>query len=333
MAKLNQWPYLQELGHAGSLPYNCKTFHGLSDFNLQMTTYSSVHPILAAAWQVIKRIVLNNAMTRLLMYQDPTLGQVGLQFRSMSTFGQVFSLAPDELQSPKIIAQKAAAPNSSSPITSASAGSTTIGTPAENEQITSTLYIPPQITSFVTDKGIMELGQSVSEVILTWTINKPVTSQSINQGIGSLATGLRTYQANISFSTDRTFTLTVSDGTTQVMANAAVNFQLRRFWGVSNNTVLTNADILALNSEFAGNTTSGNRSKAITYDCTGGRYPYLCYPSAWGLPANVTINGLAFSDFLVTVQTVTNTSGGVASYNVIRLNNLQNGASLSINWN
>jgi hypothetical protein len=109
MAKVSQWPFLQELAFAGTLSYHSQTFHGLQDFQTQMSTYSSTHPILQAAWSVIQSQVPNNASVATLMYIDPSLGQVGKQFQQLSNFGQVFALSPADLQSPGTVSTKISA--------------------------------------------------------------------------------------------------------------------------------------------------------------------------------------------------------------------------------
>jgi hypothetical protein len=106
MSKAQSWPFLQQLGFAGSLTHTGNTFHGLSDFKTQMAKYSSTSAILQAAWRVIKQIVPNNPQVMALMYTDPALGQVGKDFQSLSNFGQVFAVSPSELKSPSIIASK-----------------------------------------------------------------------------------------------------------------------------------------------------------------------------------------------------------------------------------
>lgn len=106
MAKTNSWPFLQELGFAGSLQHQRDTFHGLNDFKKQMSKYSSTNYLLTAAWKVIQMLVPNNAEVSKLMYTDQSLGQVGTQFRQLQNFGQVFALSPDELQSPSAVNSK-----------------------------------------------------------------------------------------------------------------------------------------------------------------------------------------------------------------------------------
>jgi len=90
---------------------------------------------------------------------------------------------------------------------------------------------------------------------------------------------------------------------------------------------LDNAGVLALTSEFAT-----DYNKAVTYDATGGKYLYYAFPASFGTPSRVTVGGLTFSDFTVTTLDFTNASGHTETYNVIRLNNMQTGAAINVNW-
>jgi hypothetical protein len=102
-SKISQWPFLQQLGFNGSLSSQSQTFHGLSDFNTQITAYSSTSGLLSAAFAVIKKIVLKNSKVLSLMFNSPVLGQVGNLFKQLSNFGQVFSIPPAQLKVPSSI--------------------------------------------------------------------------------------------------------------------------------------------------------------------------------------------------------------------------------------
>nr|WP_165388523.1 hypothetical protein [Sphingomonas populi] len=98
-----------------------------------------------------------------------------------------------------------------------------------------------------------------------------------------------------------------------------------RYWGVSSKPALTAIDIAALgNSEPAT-----SFAKSITYDCTGGRFPYLAYPVAWGTPAAVTVGGLAFTDLVIADVP---DADGKTIYRTIRFNYLQNGNAIRVVW-
>jgi hypothetical protein len=189
------------------------------------------------------------------------------------------------------------------------------------------LYVPMDITAFA-GGGTFEIGSSVASVNLTWSLNKDPTTQSINNGVGGQDPEDRAVTVNGPFTSDITWTLTASDGETEDTAQTGLAFRHKRYWGVSASTTLNNAAILALSNEFAT-----GRQKSISYNATGGRYPYYVYPVSFGAPANVTVGGLAFSDYTVSTQSFTNASGHTADFYVIRFNNIQTGAAINVVWN
>lgn len=114
MQKLQQFPALQQLGYAGQLASIKNDFHGLVDFNLQMSQYSSVSGMLTVAWSLIKYIAPNNANVGRLLFTAPGLGSVGQLFQTIQSFGQVFALTPNDLTSPTKVSAKASVYQNSS---------------------------------------------------------------------------------------------------------------------------------------------------------------------------------------------------------------------------
>jgi hypothetical protein len=185
------------------------------------------------------------------------------------------------------------------------------------------LYVAPLVT--LTGGSTFEIGQTINSVALNWTINKNIISQSINQGIGSLDPSLRTFTHSAqTITTDRTYTITVNDGTNSATSSSSVLFRNKRFWGTSTLTSLTDAQIKALSSEFA---TSFTQSR--TFDCTGGKYFYFAFPASFGTPS-FKVGGLAFSDMTLVTRAFVNASGFSSSYNIYRVTNLQSGSAIAV---
>jgi len=194
------------------------------------------------------------------------------------------------------------------------------------------LFVSLSIEEFTSNEAAThEIGTTVSGVQFSWAYNKAVVSQSINQGVGSLDPSLRTVTVNFAapgLTTSETWTLTASDGTSSSSATTSVNFLPQVYWGVSPNTELTNAEVLALGSSaFASSI-----GRSIAYNATGGNYPFYAYPSNFGDPTSVVVGGLVMSAYTITVQSVTNASGYTQSYNVIRFNNIQTGSNIQTVW-
>lgn len=187
------------------------------------------------------------------------------------------------------------------------------------------LYISPDITSF-TGGGTYEKGSVINNVNLSWTLNKGITSQSINQGIGDLEVGLRKYDiSEANLTEDTTYTLTVSDGKNSDSASTSVLFRQKGYWGVSTETSLTNEQILALSQEF-----STERNQNRTFDCSGGKYFYFVIPTQYCNGIQFKVGGLSFTGIEETTIQLTNASGYEASYNVYRCSNIQTGSAINV---
>lgn len=185
------------------------------------------------------------------------------------------------------------------------------------------LYIAPVVV--LTGGSTVEIGQTVNSVVLNWTVNKEITSQSIDQGIGSLLPSLRTYtHSGQTITTNRTYTITVNDGATPATSSTSVLFSNKRYWGTSTLTSLTDAQIIALSSEF-----SSSRVQTRTFDCTGGKYFYFAWPTSFGTPS-FKVGGLSFSDMTLVTRAFVNASGYSSSYDIYRVTNIQTGSAIIV---
>lgn len=181
------------------------------------------------------------------------------------------------------------------------------------------LYVPINITSFTNDVGTVEIGSTVGSVDLTWGINRNPQTQSIDQGIGSLGVAVRSFEDVGSFTSSRTYTLIVADGTLSAdAATTSVNFRHRRYWGVSASASLNDAAILALSQEF-----STNRTQTRTLS-PAGQYLYFAYPASFGA-ATFTVNGLLNTAWTLETRDVVNASGHTESFRIYRSDNLLTG--------
>lgn len=187
------------------------------------------------------------------------------------------------------------------------------------------LYSAPTITSFVNDHPSVEIGATVSDTVFDWTLGGgAITSQSLNQGIGALAIGLRTYTDTADYTTTRTYTLTVGDGTTTVQANSAVTFLNKAYWGDSANTSLTDGQVIALSKDFyASRTVIAPEAAPKTITCAA-EYMYFAYPASFGA-ATFIVNGLLNTAWTLVTRDFVNASGATVSYRIYRSDNLLTG--------
>lgn len=174
------------------------------------------------------------------------------------------------------------------------------------------LYVPLVVSSFVNNVGTVEVGAEVTSVTLSWAYNKDVVSQGISGYAPSLNPAVRSFTVTTPITASTTFTLTASDGRTNVAVTSSVLFRQKRYWGVSPVPSLVDADILALTgSEFA---IGRGTSKTLT---AAGQYLYFAYPAAWG-EATFTVNGLLNTAWEKTTRTFVNASGHASTYHIYR---------------
>lgn len=206
-----------------------------------------------------------------------------------------------------------------------SAASVPYGSGTVASALDTLLYVPPSAT-FSLSVGTVEIGSTVLSVTATWSFNKTMVSTTLTDTTITPTDTTRTFP-DLSLTSNKTYVLGFSDGSNSGSISRAVTFSPKRYWGVHANTTLVDSDIIAMSQEF-----SASKSKSISYDCSGGKYFYLCYPSSSGLPANATVGGLAFSDYTVSTQGFTNASGYTQNYNVVRCNNIQTGSAINVVW-
>lgn len=176
-----------------------------------------------------------------------------------------------------------------------------------------------QITSFVNNKNDLENGTVVTSTILNWAVSEALTSESLDNGVGAVSpASLRAYTHTSTYSTNRTYTLTVGNGSETDTATTAIRFLNSNYYGVSASTTLNS---LAVNSLSHNLATSRTQTRTIAATA---QYIYIAYPASYGA-ATFTINGLVNNDWTLSTQNHTNSSGAVVSYRVYRTNNLLTG--------
>jgi hypothetical protein len=185
--------------------------------------------------------------------------------------------------------------------------------------------------------GTVEIGSTVSNVTVGWTISPTNATYALRQLVGAGATNTITNNAstlafsNLSLSNDTTWTLTVGDGQGVTnTATTAVLFQNYMIWGRSTNTTLDNAALQSLHTSGGGanRAFSTSRNRSITLD-GGGQYLYIAYPAGFGA-ATFTVGGLPNSAWTVATNSYTNASGYATNYLIYRTDTIQNGTGINI---
>ena len=195
-----------------------------------------------------------------------------------------------------------------------------------NELLGISLYVSPSVS--LSGGSTNEKGSTVANVNLSWTTNKTMTSRLLSspvpvgdrdQGAGGSGSYSHT-GANLISNT--TYSLTVGDETSTSTSSTSVSFLNRRFYGVSASDTIDNSGVLALLYEFCY-----SRSNTHTYNCSGGKYIWICYPASFG-SATFTVGGLE-TTFSLFTQAVTNVSGYTESYFCHRSTEIQNGTDIT----
>lgn len=200
-------------------------------------------------------------------------------------------------------------------------------------------YQYPAFTAFAVDgatTGNFEVGYTfpAGDKVFTWAtrnvVNIKPNTVTLNGVTGLANDGTETQTlTDITKTAVSTHTFTISAENTKGRVfnrTIVLNWGMKRFWGVSANTELGDAGILALTSEI-----STTRVKIVTYDCTGGRYFYFAYPTAWGALNNTKINSLTWNDWVLVKRDFINQYGVTIPFNIYRSFNLLNG-TVTVVW-
>ena len=181
-------------------------------------------------------------------------------------------------------------------------------------------YVNPSITSFTCNpsRTAYEMGEKVTSVTFTWAYNKDMVSQTLT-GCDLADETVREATYNTEFSSNKTFTLSASDGTNSTSANKSFTFQNKVHHGsASIPATYDSAFILSLNGALKG-------SKGGTYTVNVGtnQYFYIAMPTSFN-NADVlvgTIGGFSTEFGKVATVSHTNASGYTCDYNIYKSTN------------
>lgn len=147
-------------------------------------------------------------------------------------------------------------------------------------------YVAPSVTLSIANALTIDFGQTVTQVNLSWTTNKPDMTFNLNNSVGTV-TGT-SYQHNTSFvNTSRTYTLTASDGQNNTSSSKTITVSHRRRSGVSDQLLPSSFVLSSFASEFAANS-----QQTKTFN-PNNQYIFVCLPAiaGWGEPS-FKVNGL-----------------------------------------
>ena len=162
--------------------------------------------------------------------------------------------------------------------------------------------------------GTFEMGVTITApIVFNWTTNKDITTQTLT-GCTLADETVRTATYDTDITSDKTFTLSVSDGENSATSSVSYKFMNNVFWG-SASTVDTydSTFIGALSNKKLTTSVKGTYS----FNITDGEYGF------WAVPSNMTISTVWIGGFEVTVENLgtvsyTNAQGYTRDYNLYK---------------
>lgn len=173
--------------------------------------------------------------------------------------------------------------------------------------------------------GTFEKGSVVTPYIF-WSIlykDEEVvpTTATVNGSTEGVNEEKSKYSSPTTITTDKIYKVICTYGSQSIEKTANYIFSLKKYWGASSVTELTNGDVMLMNNGWASRTMG-----KTTFDCTGGKYIYYIIPfDIYGEGVSFWINGFKNTDVIVYDMEITNGKNVTETYKVMRLNNIQTG--------
>lgn len=180
-------------------------------------------------------------------------------------------------------------------------------------------YVKPSITLFkmTPSTTTYEIGAKVDSLVFEWTVNKDILSQTLT-GCTLEDETVRTATYATQLSSNKTFTLNVSDGENSASASKTISFLNKVYWGSCAEPITyDSAFILGLSNSKLTSSKNGDYS----FNAGSGEYAYFATPSSMKI-TSAWVNG--FQSDLQEVITVsfTNASGYTSDYTITRFSNV-----------
>lgn len=175
-------------------------------------------------------------------------------------------------------------------------------------------YVKPTCSLSADKKGgTFEMGTVISAPItFTWTTNKNITSQTLT-GCTLADANVRTATYNTNVTSDKSFTLSVSDGENSASSSVSYKFLNNVFWGSASTGIYNSTFINALSNKKLASAIKGTYS----FNIASGEYGF------WAVPSNMTISSVWIGGFEVTVDDLgivsyTNSQGYTRDYRIYK---------------
>ena len=197
---------------------------------------------------------------------------------------------------------------------------------ALNKLISDYYYVKPSVTSFTSTPagGIFEVGTTITAPItFNWNYNKDITTQSLTScTLADETVRTATYDSDIT--SNKTFTLTASDGKNNASKNVSYSFTNKVWYGSASEGTYDDSFILGLS------TGKLQTSKSGTYTVTVAdrEYFFIAMPQSYNNSDELVGKIGGFETTFGRVATVnhTNASGYATNYNIYKSTNASLGA-------
>ena len=176
------------------------------------------------------------------------------------------------------------------------------------------MYVPIDISNLSLSKSVVEIGDILSGLVVTWSYNK---EDIVSQKFNGLEVGIddREYVETEDITSNKTYTLEVNDGKNTTTKSATVKFLNGKYYGVAQEGTYDSDFIKGLTKVLAENK-NGN----FTVNCGENEFIYFCIPTRFGTP-RFSVGGFEGGFFKVDTIEFTNNFGYSENYDIYRSDN------------
>ncbi len=174
-------------------------------------------------------------------------------------------------------------------------------------------YTPPTIATLTNTTGALYTGQTVTALTVNWTlIGAPITSQTLTDCTPALSDRAHAF-TGLSLTTDKYYTLAITDGTTPTSANTWVYFLIAKYLDTTSAETPAAADVNRGIKNWQYQNAAYRAQTSISVNGYS-KYVYYAYPKSWG-DVQLFANGFAVTWVKSTVS-ITNAYGDTRDYYV-----------------
>lgn len=184
-------------------------------------------------------------------------------------------------------------------------------------------YVTIAINSFSNSVGTVEIGSIVTEVKLSWTLNKIPESVTLDGTAQTIGSSGSVTQTGLSIKSNKSWSLKATDERDAVATKTtSVTFLNGVYYGVSEEPgTLDSAFVLGLKK-----TLRSNKLPSFSVNAGAGQYIYYCLPTRFGT-CTFTVGGFTGGFSLIDTIAFTNASGYKENYYVYRSDNASLGST------